>query len=891
MTGWLVARTIRHAPRRLVLGAIGIAFPVAMLAATLLFIDSSVHQMTRIALAPVQVEMKALATSLNTDMGALGRRLETVPGVKRAERFAATDAIVTAEGNGTRATARLFAVDPSYLAHHRYPQVVRGALQTGAALLNPALHSQPAFRSATRVSIEIPGAGPPVKLSLRAAGTVDLRDAVTWFTIPTGNVQGDVAMVPRGIVIDYATFEQKLLPALKAKLGTTTPVLDPNLSDLPPVEIESHIAVDHSTYPPDPGRAATWSDRLRRALERQAPGAIVVADNTFEVLSEASVDAGDAKILFLLLGIPGVLVAAALGLAAESALAEAYRREDALMRLRGATDGQLARLVAANAVVAGAVGTVIGLAAAVGAVTAVTGHAPWHEASSGRLAASAAIAAAAGILTTAVRLITVVRAGRRSDLVVERRVLESGWNPLWRRAKLDLVAIGVGAAILAINLAGGGLKQSPQRGPSVALSFYVLLAPIALWIGLTLLAVRGLLAVSERRFRPESGRPLPSWRGAALRWLGRRPARTAVAVVLGALAVAFATEVVSFVGTYQSAKRADTHAAFGSDLRLTPEPSDLPPPPPKLGPHVAAVTPIRYVGVRAGTDRKTVMTIDPATYEPATAVAPRVIEGGGLPELARQPNGVLVAKEVAADYEVHTGDPLPLTLFPDDPEVKRNQTFRVVGVYQSFPPDAPASEMVMTTASFSSFLLPAPEFYLARTVAGHTGAAVAQELQRAGVTHTFAVATTADARRANQRTLATLNLTGLSRIESLGAVLIAAVGVAVLGAFVVLERRREFAILRAIGIDTRRLLVPPAQEGLIAVLASLGLGLVIGVAIAALAVRVLSLFFTLPPPFVSVPGGPLAAFVLLVAGTSALALSVALAAVARIRVASVLREP
>ena len=62
-------------------------------------------------------------------------------------------------------------------------------------------------------------------------------------------------------------------------------------------------------------------------------------------------------------------------------------------------------------------------------------------------------------------------------------------------------------------------------------------------------------------------------------------------------------------------------------------------------------------------------------------------------------------------------------------------------------------------------------------------------------------------------------------------------------------------------------------------------------AIAALAVRVLNLFFTLPPPFVSVPAGPLAAFVLLVAGTSALALSVALAAVARIRVASVLREP
>jgi putative ABC transport system permease protein len=361
--------------------------------------------------------------------------------------------------------------------------------------------------------------------------------------------------------------------------------------------------------------------------------------------------------------------------------------------------------------------------------------------------------------------------------------------------------------------------------------------------------------------------------------------------MLGALAIAFATEVVTFVGTYQSAKRADSHAAFGSDLRLTPEPSDVPPAPPRLGPHVAATTPIRHVGVRAGTDRKTVMTVDPATYDAATSVSPRILEGGGLADLVKQPHGVLVAKEIAADYEVHPGDPLPLTLVPDDPETKQNVTFKVVGVYRSFPPDAPPSEMVMTTANFPPSLLPPPDFYLARTIAGHPAPAVAGELTRAGVTHTYGIATTADAARSGQRTLAALNLTGLSRIESLGAVLIAAVGVAVLGAFVVLERRREFAILRAIGIDTRRLLVPPAQEGLIAVLASLVLGLVIGVVLGGLAVRVLTLFFQLPPPLLSVPIGPIAAFVVLVAAFSALALSGALAAVARIRVASVLREP
>jgi putative ABC transport system permease protein len=268
-----------------------------------------------------------------------------------------------------------------------------------------------------------------------------------------------------------------------------------------------------------------------------------------------------------------------------------------------------------------------------------------------------------------------------------------------------------------------------------------------------------------------------------------------------------------------------------------------------------------------------------------------MLEGGGLSDLGKQPHGVLVSKEISKDFEVHPGDPLPLTLFPDDPETKQNVTFKVVGVYRSFPPDAPPSEMVMTTGNFPPSLLPPPDFYLARTVAGHPAAAVASELKNSGVPHTYAISTTADAARSGQRTLAALNLTGLSRIDSLGAVLIAAVGVAVLGAFVVLERRREFAILRAIGIDTRRLLVPPAQEGLIAVLASLGLGLLIGLVLGVLAVRVLTLFFQLPPPLLAVPTGPIAAFVLLVAAFSALALSAALAAVARIRVATVLREP
>jgi hypothetical protein len=44
-------------------------------------------------------------------------------------------------------------------------------------------------------------------------------------------------------------------------------------------------------------------------------------------------------------------------------------------------------------------------------------------------------------------------------------------------------------------------------------------------------------------------------------------------------------------------------------------------------------------------------------------------------------------------------------------------------------------------------------------------------------------------------------------MELLGAALIAAVGVGVLGAFIVVEQRREFAILRALGAEESQLRV------------------------------------------------------------------------------------
>jgi putative ABC transport system permease protein len=153
------------------------------------------------------------------------------------------------------------------------------------------------------------------------------------------------------------------------------------------------------------------------------------------------------------------------------------------------------------------------------------------------------------------------------------------------------------------------------------------------------------------------------------------------------------------------------------------------------------------------------------------------------------------------------------------------------------------------------------------------------------------VLTLADQARIGPRSLTTLNLGGLKRIEAIGAALIAAVGVAVLGAFLIMERRREFAILEAVGADRSQMVAGPAQEGIVAVVGSLVVGLPLGLVLGALVVRVLGLFFTLPPPFLSVPGETLGIFVVLMAAACAAALAVALTAVMRLSPSLALREP
>ncbi|MFC8520351.1 FtsX-like permease family protein [Streptomyces sp. NPDC057257] len=73
-------------------------------------------------------------------------------------------------------------------------------------------------------------------------------------------------------------------------------------------------------------------------------------------------------------------------------------------------------------------------------------------------------------------------------------------------------------------------------------------------------------------------------------------------------------------------------------------------------------------------------------------------------------------------------------------------------------------------------------------------------------------------------------------------------GVGLLGAFLVMERRREYAVLRTVDADTGRVLTGPAVESAVAVVGSLLIGIPLGLGLGVLSIRVLSLFLHFPHP-------------------------------------------
>lgn len=848
---------IAHRRGRLLASAIGVAIGVALLASIGTFLSAAASKMTTRAIASVPVDWQVEARN-GASSDELLTKVRHQPGVIRAlaVSFADTSGLTATVGASTQQTGpgKVIGLPEGYA--RSFPGEIRVLAGSGTGVLLAQqtaanLHARPG----DAITIANPGGG---HSRVRVDGIVDLPAADSLFQ----NVGAPPGAQPQAPPDNVVLLPQRTFDRVERGVQITHQV---------------HATLSHR-LPGSPSSAYTQVFGAARNLETRLAGAGLVGDNLSTALDSARQDALYAQLLFLFLGVPGAILAALVTAAVATAGADRRRRDAALLRARGASTRQLVRVALVEALGVGVLGVVVGLGAAL-----VVGSATFGTASFGASGLSAALwaigSALAGLAIAAAAIaVPAWRDARGLTVAGQRReVGRRDRAPWWARYGLDVLALAAAALVYwQASRNGYRLVLAPEGVAQVSVNWYALLAPVLAWVGGGLLFYRlADLAVTRARrplagaLRPVAGELAPTVSAT----MGRQRRLLAKAVTLVALTAAFAASTAVFNSTYRQQAEVDARLSNGADVTVVESPGV------RVGPQdattiagvpgVRSVEPLQHRFAYVGADLQDLYGVRPASIATAGQLQNAWFSGGTAQGLMKQlhtrPDGVLVSAETVHDFQLHPGDLLRLRL--QDGRTKKFKTipFHYIGVAKEFP-----------TAPSDSFLVANAEYVARATGSAAVGTFLVQTdgTSPAVVSHRLRdlLGTSAQVTDIiNQRKVVGSNLTavelsGLTRVELAFALVLAVAASGLALALGFNERRRTFAIARALGARSRQLGGFVWGESLFVVSGGLLLGAVGAVAMSEMLVKVLTGVFDPPPDALSVPWGYLGGVAALTVG-------------------------
>jgi putative ABC transport system permease protein len=609
-----------------------------------------------------------------------------------------------------------------------------------------------------------------------------------------------------------------------------------------------------------PGHAFTRAGQIRNAVERKLPGKVQFVDNLSARLNTAAEDALYADALFVMLAIPGAILA--MGLVYLSALGtvDRDRRELALLRARGASRRQLLGLAGAEAAIVGIVAGLLGAGLAFAAVGLLI------KGSIGLTLGRALGAIAACVLlavagATAARFGTALRALSSTVSEGRRSVVRSG-KPLWQRLYLDALALVLSGLIYWLTASTGfSAVVNPDSNPTLSLSIYMFFAPALLWIGATLLMLRlrGRAVAAVARVLGERGRP-SGRRGFLLASASRRGVSINRGLVLVGLLLAFGVSLGVFTATYDQQSAVDSQLTLGADVTATAPPGVAA----KTGlatriahvPGVTATTALDHSYAYVGPDLQDTFGIDPATIAKATTLRNSYFIGSSaetaLRGLQRRADGILVSKETIADYSLSLGDLLRLRVLDHRSGRFRAVDFHVVGIVQEFP-SAPRDSFMVANLGYlqSADHTGGPNVVFAK--ASGDPASVAARVANATRSDGVIVKDVRRQATATVSSITAVDLSGISRLEEAFTIVLAAAAMWLFVSLILSERRHEFATMAAVGASLRDIAGFLRSEAIAVLAAAIALAALLGWLLSEMLVAMLQHVFDPPPDHLAVP--------------------------------------
>ncbi|HET8893654.1 MAG TPA: FtsX-like permease family protein [Gaiellaceae bacterium] len=884
-----------RAPLRTTVRALSLAAAVALLGAMILFVGHSLRTMSAGAVRSVPIDWQGPVGSYRAATG-VAHGVARQPGVLEAAAVATAGFAGTAHtgavGLVNSGAGSILAVPPGYDSHINTFRLLRGAFASGSVVLDQQLAATLQAQPGDTIGLTPHAGAKPLRFRVSGIALVTAPDVLFQ---PLNPLLGPApAQPPANVVLmPLATFAHTVAPNLASMAASQATLALPGTQT--GVQWQVQAQVDPLALGGSPTHALLRATQIRNAVERSLPGQVVFVDNLADQLNTAAGDALYAETLYIMLAVPGAIVALLLAYLAALGTAERDRRDLALLRARGATRRDLLALVGVESVGLGLMGGGIGTALAFVAVHLAGSGA---GIGTGRVVATCSICVALAIAGAAAARIAATVGALRGTVTEGRRSARRSERPLWQRLYLDVMCLAVSGLVYWLTVRTGfSAVVNPDSNPTLSLSVYMFFAPALLWIGSALLLVRlrgGALAFVARR---AAGARATTWPSFLLASAGRRGAALNRGLLVIGLLLAFGVNLGVFTATYDQQARIDAQLTLGADVVASAPPGAVR----SKGvdqriarvPGVSGTTAIDHTYAYVGPDLQDTFAIDPATFTRGTTLRDSYFIGGTaaqmIARLRAHSDGILVSKETITDYSLSIGDLLKLRLLDHRTGAFSVVPFHVLGVVQEFP-SAPRDSFMVANLGYIARAThdSGPNIVFAK--ASGDPAQVAQRVAAA----TRADGTTVrDIRQQAAQTVSsitTVDLGGISRIEEIFALVLAAAAMGLFVAVALLERRQELATMAALGATLREIAAFLWSEAALVLAAALALAALLGWLLAEMLVAMLQHVFDPPPDHLAAPwlflGGLAGAAVLGAAAAAALAA----AGISRLRLGAILRE-
>lgn len=894
----LAVSWLLRAPGRSLIRVLVLAASVALLGGMLLFVGNSLRTVAGSAVRSVPLDLQGPVPSYDQARAVAGR-VARQRGVLQSSP-AATAPLSGAEHQGpngltSSGAGAVLAVPLDYGANIHTFRYLQGALRPGAVVLDQQMAAILQAHIGDRVTLKVSGGGTSQTYPVSGVALVTAPDQLFQPLNPQlgpapAQPPANVAIMPLDTFVATMARHIRAITAASAATnaqpGAQTGVQWQVQTQLDPVALSGG----------SPSAALEHATQTRNRIERTLPGQVQFVDNLSDSLNTAAADALYAEALYIMLAVPGALIALGLAYLAALGTVERDRRDLALLRARGARRRDLLILAGLESLILGVVAGLLGTAAAFGAVsTLVTGGA---HASPGRVLLIGAICVLLASAGAGAARVGASLSSLRMSVATGRRGTRREGRPLWQRLYLDVACLVLSGLIYWLTASTGfSAVVNPDSNPTLSLSVYMFFAPALLWVGATLLLVRlrgrALSWVITRAVRGRAASRLAFLLVSA----GRRGAAINRGLVVVGLLLAFGVNLGIFSATYNQQVKIDAQLTLGADVTATA--------PPGVAaqhnlaqqiaavPGVAATTGVEHSYAYVGPDLQDTYGIDTSSFGKATSLRDSYFIGSTaqqvLGRLRSMHDGIVVSKETITDFSLKHGDLLRLRVLDQHTGQFQIVPFHVAGIVQEFP-SAPKDSFMVANLSYLESVTHAGGPNVVFAKANGYPPDVARRVAIATSSAGTKVDNITDQGARTSSSITTVDLTGISHIEQTFAIVLAAAAMALFVALGISERRQEFATMAAIGAPLSRITAFLWTEAAIVLTVGLTLAVGLGWLLSEMLVAILQHVFDPPPDALAIPWPFLAGLAGAAIIATLLATAIATRGIRRLHLGEILRE-